>query len=115
MSQTAEYRTVVAKRDILVTAISIDSLTVANKLITRELVPPESISQHETEQQIATQLVDKVTRKILIDSRNFRVFWDALNEIDIMSDVVEQLQVKFEEIMEDFEPKVHFLLAISLP
>lgn len=102
MSQTAEYRAVVNNTSKLVTGISTDNLTVANKLISKGLIPP-NFSLQGIQQQDASNLVKQVTCQVDINSQNFQVLLDVLKEIVPLKSLAEQLEEAYMQIRKEKE------------
>ena len=74
-SLNLEYVTLVSLTDKLTRGISIDCLTVTQKLIAKDVIPPSCMS---TANEI--EVFDKVLKAVDIDPENFPTFLGVINE-----------------------------------
>ena len=74
-SLSLEYETLVSLTDKFTTAISMDCVTVTQKLIARGMIPTSCMSAANE-----TEVFGKVLKAVDIDPENFAMFLDVINE-----------------------------------
>ena len=95
MSDSIEYRTLVRCREKLVTAFTMDTMAVANALVSNDLLPPNvssEIGELATSQGKANRLVDCILSKVLISHTHYNSFIVVFSQIPWLSDIIEFLK-----------------------
>ena len=94
MSDSVEYRSLVKCRDKLVTAFKLDAVTVANCLVSSNLIPPaisSEIGELATSERKASRLVDCIFAKVEISHTHYSSFVTVFSQFGWLSDIVEIL------------------------
>ena len=103
MSDSIEYRTLVQCREKLVTALKLDAVTVANALVSKNLIPPavsSEIGELATSQGKANRLVDCIFAKVRISHTHYHSFVALFSQHGWLSDIVETLTSTYRKFQE---------------
>ena len=94
MSDSVEYRTLVRCRDKLITAFKLDAQTIADILVSKDLIPPNvasEIGESDKSERKANRLVDCLFSKVEISRKNFDQFITVFARVPWLKDIVEIL------------------------
>ena len=94
MSDSVEYQSLVKCRDKLVIAFKLDAVTVANSLVSSDLIPPaisSEIGELATSERRASRLVDCIFAKVEISHTHYGSFITVFSQFGWLSDIVEIL------------------------
>ncbi len=101
MAASREYTTLIHCTDKLISEISADPLTVANKLVTRGLIPSSLVIstqlQTKENQLKASELVEQVKNKVNTFPENFEVFLSSLDEFFWLQQLVKWIRKQYDE------------------
>ena len=101
MSDSVEYRSLVKCRDKLITAFKLDTVTVANSLVSSNLIPPAISSEIEelaTSERKASRLVDCMFAKVEISHTHYNSFITMFSRFGWLSDIVEILNSTYSKL-----------------
>ena len=96
MSDSVEFRALTRCRDKLVTAFKLDAVTVANVLVSNNLIPPAVSSEIGelatlSSERKANRLVDCIFAKVQISHTHYNSFIAVFSKVAWLSDIVEIL------------------------
>lgn len=94
MSDSIEFRSLTRCRDKLVTALKLDAVTVANALVSSNLIPPavsSEIGELASSERKANHLVDCIFAKVQISHTHYSRFIAVLSQLAWLNDIVEIL------------------------
>ena len=119
MNQTAEYKTLLACRDRLVTALSNDLISISGKLLANGIISEGTYAQillpSSTPQEKATVLVNSIQGAIENNPRSFFKFVSILSGETWNSSITDILHSAFRGIIIMYKVRTVFILiAIAL-
>ena len=94
MSDSVEFRALTRCRDKLVTAFKLDAVSVANALVSSNLIPPvvsSEIGELASSERKANRLVDCIFAKVQISHTHYNSFIGVFSQLTWLSDIVEIL------------------------
>ena len=99
MTDSVEYRTLLACKGELVTAFKQDPLTIGDSMLAENLVPPtvsSEIAEHRTTKDMgARRLVECITDKVKLSSGRYKDVIDVLTRHEWLRDVVAILKSNY--------------------
>ncbi len=108
---SAEYEALVISMDKMTTEISADPLTVANKLVSRRVIPlaaSSSALQLQTNELKASRLVNLVSNKVSSFPDVFQTFIEVLNGMPWLQRLAEWIDNEYKKLKAE-GLKVQFL------
>ena len=94
MSDSIEFLALTRCRDKLVTAFKLDAVTVANALVSNNLIPPavsSEVGELASSERKANRLVDCVFAKVEISRTHYNSFIAVFSQVAWLSDIVDIL------------------------
>ena len=94
MSDSIEFLALTRCRDKLVTAFKLDAVTVANALVSNNLIPPAvstEIGELASSERKANRLVDCIFAKVEISRTHYNSFIAVFSQVAWLSDIVDIL------------------------
>ena len=116
---SVEYRTFIRCRDKLVTAFKLDAVTVADALVSSNLIPPAvstEIGELVTSERKASRLVDCIFAKVEISHTHFNSFITVFSQVGPwLSDIVDILNSTHRKliIIEMITDEVEFVVPAT--
>ena len=102
MSDSIEFLTLTRCRDKLVAAFKLDAVTVANALVSNNLIPPavsSEIGELTSSERKANRLVDCIFTKVEISRTHYNSFIAVLSQVAWLNDIVDILNSTYRKLL----------------